>query len=80
MMIQTGKASQTEINLSNLAPAVKRDVWAAIQAEAPELAALLADETLRALANRFDGTLSVERGQLPAGAIDVLRRNARNAA
>lgn len=66
------------INLSTVAPHLKRPLWQALQADAPHLAALLQEAELRELVAHFDGAIHIDTTELPASALAVLnlRRSA----
>lgn len=48
------------LNLSRLLPTEKRDKWAEIRREQPELAALLKDQNVQALIKAFNAEVLVE--------------------
>lgn len=69
-----------EINISQLPAAYRRPLWAALQADAPDLAALLGDEMFRGLAVTFAGQVVLDVNALPPSAVAVLQEYARVAA
>lgn len=60
------------VNLTTLAPPIKRAVWQAIQAEAPALADLLTSEPLQELVRTFDGQVHAHLEDLPQAALEAL--------
>lgn len=65
---------KAEINLSRLPGAVKKQVWAAIQAERPDLADLLGSEDFQATAAAFGGQVVVKVADLPKAAVEAIER------